>query len=48
MRPISRRLRRLEDTFGPAVETEFTRYLAVRIDAGRRRAAEARANEGYQ
>ena len=45
MRTISRRLGRLEDKFGVA-ETEFTRHLAVRLEAGRR-AAESRAHDGY-
>jgi hypothetical protein len=37
MNAIIRRLRRLEDRFGPAVETEFDRKLLARIEAGRRR-----------
>ncbi len=42
MRTIIRRLRRLEDRFGPPVETEFTRRLRERIKAERQRVAEAR------
>lgn len=41
MRTLSRRLRKLEDRFGLAPETEFERRLRVRIEAGRRRLAEA-------
>jgi len=40
---IDRRLRRLEERFGPQVETEFTRRLRARMEAGRRRLAEAQA-----
>jgi len=42
MRTLSRRLRKLEDRFGLAPETEFDRQLRLRIEAGRRRVAEAR------
>jgi hypothetical protein len=42
VRTVVRRLRRLEDRFGPAMETEFSRRLRERIEAGRRRVAEAR------
>jgi len=42
MRTIVRRLRRLEDRFCPPVETEFDRQLRARIEAGRRRVAEAK------
>ncbi|HLM98523.1 MAG TPA: hypothetical protein VK335_04540 [Bryobacteraceae bacterium] len=42
MRTISRRLRKLEDRFGLAPETEFDRQLRAQIEAGRRRVAQAR------
>jgi Mg-chelatase subunit ChlI len=42
MRPTARRLRRLEDRFGLKPETEASRELRRRIEAGRRRVAEAR------
>jgi hypothetical protein len=42
MKAIIRRLRRLEDRFCPPVETEPSRLLLARIEAGRRRVAEAR------
>jgi hypothetical protein len=42
MKTIIRRLRRLEDRFGPAVETESDRQLLARIEAGRRRLAKAK------
>jgi hypothetical protein len=42
MKAIIRRLRRLEDRLGPAIETEFARQLRERIEEGRRRVAEAR------
>jgi hypothetical protein len=42
MKAIIRRLRRLEDRFCPPVETESDRHLLARIEAGRRRVAEAR------
>jgi hypothetical protein len=42
MKTIIRRLRRLEDRFGLAPETEFDRQLRAQIEAGRRRVAEAR------
>ena len=42
MRALHRRLLRLEDRFGPPVETEYSRELRRRIEAGRRRVAEAR------
>jgi hypothetical protein len=42
MKTIVRRLRKLEDRFGLAPETEFDRQLRERIEAGRRRVAEAR------
>jgi hypothetical protein len=43
MKTIIRRLRRLEDRFGPPAETEYTRHLRERIKAGRQRVAEAQA-----
>ena len=46
MKSISRRIRRLEESFGPPVETEFARRLRERIEAGRRRVAQWRAREG--
>ena len=46
MRPIARRLRRLEDRFGLEPETEASRELRRRIEAGRRRVAESRG-EAY-
>ena len=46
MRTIIRRLRRLEDRFGPPVETEFSRRLRERIEAARRRLAEYEAKDG--
>jgi hypothetical protein len=42
MKMIVRRLRRLEDRFGIAPETEFDRQLLAQMEAGRRRVAEAR------
>ena len=39
MKALDRRLRRLEERFGPPVETEYTRKLWRRIEAGRRRVA---------
>jgi hypothetical protein len=41
MKAIARRLRRLEDRYGPPVETEYSRELQRRIEAGCRRVAEA-------
>ncbi len=41
MKSINRRIRWLEERFGPAVETAFSRRLRERIDAGRRRLAGA-------
>ncbi len=46
MKVMIRRLRRLEERFGPPVETEFTRRLRERIEAGRRRVAKWREHEG--
>jgi hypothetical protein len=40
MRTIDRRLRRLEDRFGPPVETEYLRELPRRIEAGLRHLVE--------
>jgi hypothetical protein len=43
MKSISRRIRRLEEArFGTAADIEFSRRLRERMDAGRRRLAEAR------
>jgi Mg-chelatase subunit ChlI len=42
MKANIRRLRRLEDRFGTAIETESSRRLQERIKAGRRRVAEMR------
>ena len=42
MKVLNRRLRRLEDRYGPPVETEYDRRLLQQIEAGRRRVAEAR------
>jgi len=42
MKAVTRRLRRLEDRFGPAIETEFSRRLHERMEAGRRRVAAVR------
>jgi len=39
MKAFIRRLSRLEDRFGPPVETEFSRRLVERLAAGRRRMA---------
>ena len=47
MKAISKWLGRLEDTFCPAVETEHTRHREARLEAERRRVAEALALEGY-
>jgi hypothetical protein len=41
MKTIERRLRKLEDRFGPEVETEQDRWLAARLDAAARRRKEA-------
>jgi hypothetical protein len=46
MKTIIRRVRRLEDRLGPPVETEFSRCLRERIDAGRRRLAESCPQDG--
>jgi hypothetical protein len=46
MKTIIRRLRRLEDRFCPPVETEFSRHLLARIEAGRRRVAESDVRDG--
>jgi hypothetical protein len=42
MKAMDRRLRWLEDRFGLAPETEASRELRRRIEAGRRRVAECR------
>jgi hypothetical protein len=46
MKSIIRRLRKLEDRFGPPVETASTRRLRERIEAGRRRVAQWREQKG--
>ena len=46
VKTIIRRLRRLEDRLGPPVETEFSRCLRARIEAGRRRLAESWPQDG--
>jgi len=46
MKPITRRLRKLETRFGPPVETKFDRQLRARIEAGRRRVAPWREQQG--
>ena len=43
MKAISRRLRRLEDRWTPAAETDADQRLRQRLEAGRRRLAEARS-----
>jgi hypothetical protein len=40
MKTFERRLRRLEDRFGPEVETEHDRWLMARLDAAARRRKE--------
>jgi hypothetical protein len=47
MKAMDRRLRRLEDRYGPPVETEYSRELQRRIEAGRRRVAAA-MGEAYE
>jgi hypothetical protein len=47
MKALSRRLRQLENTLVPEVETEFTLELAARIEEGRCRAAVARSGEAH-
>jgi hypothetical protein len=42
MRNASRRLRRLEERFGPRIETEYSRELRRRIEASSRRVAASR------
>jgi hypothetical protein len=46
MKNISRRLRKLEDRFGPPVETASARRLRERIEAGRRRVEQWRKQQG--
>ena len=41
MKTIERWLRKLEDRFGPEVETEHDRWLMARLDAAARRRKEA-------
>jgi hypothetical protein len=43
MRALHRRLRHLMMDFGPPVETEYSREVRRRIEAGRRRVAAARS-----
>ena len=43
-----RRIHRLEDQFGPAKETEFSRELLERVLAARQRVAEARNRWGLE
>ena len=45
MKAMDRRLRRLEDRYGPPMETEYSRELQRRIEAGLRRVAEARGED---
>jgi len=42
MTSIARRIQRLEERFLPEPETEFSRRLRARMEAGRRRLQEAR------
>lgn len=46
MKAIDRRLRRLEDRFCPPVETEFSRRIQERIEAGWRRVSESDVQDG--
>jgi hypothetical protein len=46
VKALIRRLCRLEDRFGPAIETDFSRRMHERIKAGRRRVAEMRESLG--
>ena len=46
MKELMRRLDRVEAQIGPAEETETSRSLRRRLEAGRRRVAEWRAQEG--
>ena len=39
------RLRRLEDRFGPPIETEFARRLRARMEVGRRRVVAAQVHQ---
>ena len=41
MKAVTWRIRRLEEKFGPPVETEFSRRLRERLDAAERRVAAA-------
>jgi len=47
MKTIIRRLRRLEDRFGLAPETEFDRQLLARLEEGLRRVADAREHSKH-
>ena len=46
MKSIARRIRRLEERFLPAPETEYSRLLRVRIEEGLRRVREMRQRYG--
>ena len=48
MRNIDRRLHRLEDRFGSAVETAFSRRLRERIEAAQRRLQESEERGLYK
>ena len=41
MTTVMKRIRRLENRFGPAMETEFSRRLRLRLEAARWRLQEA-------
>ena len=41
MRGLARRIRRLEEQFGPPIETEFSRRLRKRLESARQRIAAA-------
>src|SRR5579862_2362457 len=47
MNTLSRRLRKLEERLAPPIETEFSRRLRARLEAGLRRVAELRG-ESFQ
>jgi hypothetical protein len=48
MKVLERRLRNLEDRFGPEVETEHDRWLMARLDAAERRRKEREERGEYQ
>jgi len=48
MKTIMRRIYRLEDQFGPAKETEFSRQMGELVLAARQRVAEARERWGLE